>query len=121
MSSGHQNGGFSFLTRHIDSTDLPNPYVVPGGALHQELQLLVEAGLGPLQALSSATGVAAEIARRPDVGVIEAGRRADLIIVTGDPTTDITTTRNLEYIVLGGIPFSAAELRSRAARDMGSG
>lgn len=83
-------------------SDLPNPYVTPGGALHQELELLVGAGLTPLQALRAATGGAADILRRDDLGVLAAGRVADVIVVAGDPSTDIRATRNVRTVIRGG-------------------
>lgn len=83
-------------------SDLPNPYVTPGGALHQELELLVGAGLTPLQALRAATGGAADILVRDDLGVLAAGRAADVIIVRGNPARDIRDTRDVRTVVRGG-------------------
>jgi imidazolonepropionase-like amidohydrolase len=83
-------------------SDLPNPYVTPGGALHQELELLVGAGLTPLQALRAATGGAADILRRDDLGVLAAGRRADVIVVAGNPATDIRATRDVRTVIRDG-------------------
>ncbi len=95
-------------------SDLPNPYVVPGGALHQELELLVEAGLTPLQAIRAATAEAAKILGFDDVGRIAAGQAADLIIVDGDPTRDIRATRAVRTVVLRGQVYTQQELLQRA-------
>lgn len=91
-------------------SDLPNPYVTPGGALHQELALLVEAGLSPLQAIRAATAEAAGILGRDDLGVIEAGRRADLVIVAGNPATDIGDTRGIRVVVRDGVAYTLDRL-----------
>jgi imidazolonepropionase-like amidohydrolase len=63
----------------------PSP-IRHGEALHEELGLLIEAGLTPVEALRSATIVPAEYFGFTDRGVIEAGRRADLLLIDGDPT-----------------------------------
>lgn len=72
------------------------PLRIPGYAEHRELELLVQAGLTPSQALGLATGRAADIMRLSDRGRIEPGKRADLVVVDGDPTKDI---RALGHIV----------------------
>ncbi len=69
-----------------------------GKALHEELELLVEAGLTPVEALRSATVLLAEFFGFTDRGVIEAGRRADLVLVNGDPTRNIAATRAIRYV-----------------------
>ncbi len=92
-------------------TDTPAaPFTVPGGGLHQELEYLVEFGLSPRQALVAATGGAAALLGRDDVGVIRDGAVADLVVVKGNPLTDITHTRSLSWVVMGGEPQRAAEL-----------
>lgn len=93
-------------------TDTPaGPFTVPGGGLHQELAYLVEFGLTPAQAIAAATGNAARILARDDLGVIRAGAVADLIIVDGDPLADITATRRLRWIVQNGRVATPADLR----------
>jgi imidazolonepropionase-like amidohydrolase len=83
-------------------TDTPNPSVVPGFSLHQELELLVQGGLEPAEALRLATSSAAELLRRPELGSVSAGARADLLLLDGDPTTDITETMNIQLLLQGG-------------------
>jgi imidazolonepropionase-like amidohydrolase len=98
------------LTRRVSAlggrvgagSDLPNPYVTPGGALHQELELLTGAGLTPLQAIRAATGGAADILRRDDIGVLAAGRIADVIVVGGNPAADIRATRDVRTVIQSG-------------------
>ncbi len=93
----HRAGG-----KVVAGTDTPNPFVVPGVSLHQELERLVAAGLSPMDAIVSATSRAAELLRRTDLGVIEEGRLADLVLVSGNPATDITSTRNIRVVIKGG-------------------
>jgi len=74
-----------------------------GEALHVELGLLVEAGLTPVEALRSATVVPSEFFGFTDRGVIEAGRRADLLLIEGDPTQDIAATRAIRGVWVAGV------------------
>ncbi|XVU27744.1 amidohydrolase family protein [Actinoplanes sp. CA-054009] len=87
-----------------DANDEPGaPCQVPYGvSLHDELERLVAAGLTPAEALRAATARPAEIFGLGDRGVIAAGRRADLVLVDGDPTRDITATRAIRGVWIGG-------------------
>ncbi len=79
------------------------PASVPhGSSLHHELELLVAAGLSPTEALQSATSVTARHFGLADRGLIEVGRRADLVLVDGDPTADITATSHLRGVWIDG-------------------
>ena len=69
--------------------------VASGATLHLELKLLVDEGLTPVQALSAATAAAADAFRFADRERIRPGMRADLLLVDGDPTRDITATRRI--------------------------
>jgi imidazolonepropionase-like amidohydrolase len=88
----------------LAGSDAPNPGTAHGVALHRELEMLVEAGLTPTEALASATSVPARAFRLEDRGRIATGLRADLVLVAGDPTKDITSTRNIVRIWKGGVP-----------------
>lgn len=92
-------------------------YNLPGGGVHLEMELLTRAGLTPLQALSAATGTAADILRRDDIGRIEAGRRADLVIVEGDPSRDIRDTRRLRQVIRAGEVLDPTVLRDETLAD----
>ncbi|MEC5151932.1 amidohydrolase family protein [Cryobacterium sp. GrIS_2_6] len=92
-------------------TDANNAPFVPfrpalGESMHDELQLLVDAGLSPTEALRSATSTAAALFGLDDRGSVREGSRADLLLVTGDPTADITATRNIDHVWTAGIPAS---------------
>jgi len=85
--------------------------VLPGRSLHHELELYVKAGLTPMEALRAATIVPAEVMRRDrEVGSIQAGKRADLIIVDGNPLADISSIRNVKQVVTGGKLYDCAQL-----------
>ncbi|MFI9508501.1 amidohydrolase family protein [Nocardia sp. NPDC052566] len=88
-----------------DSNSTPGVPVMPppGESLHDELALLVDAGLSPVEALRAATVLPAEHFGLTDRGVIEPGRRADLILLDGDPTTDIHLTRRLLRVWCAGV------------------
>jgi hypothetical protein len=84
---------------------------VPGHSLHRELELYVEAGMTPLEAIQSATVVSARAMRLlDDVGTIEAGKRADLIIVDGDPLRSIREIRNVRFVIANGRMYDTAAL-----------
>jgi len=87
----------------LAGSDSLNPYVYPGSSLHDELELLVQAGLSPLEALQSATLKAAQFMGQADRrGTIEAGKIADLVLLDRDPLTDIRNTRSIRAVVLNG-------------------
>jgi len=80
----------------------PN-HVVPGYAMHAELQMLVEAGLTPLQAIQTASiNVAQAWGKEKEYGSIEKGKVADFFIVKGDPTKNISDTQNIEAVYTDG-------------------
>ena len=84
---------------------------VHGLSLHRELELLVAAGLRPTEALTAATATTADTFRLTDRGRILAGRRADLVMVRGDPTTDITATRDIMRVWRSGVEFDRRPVR----------
>lgn len=84
-------------------TDTPMPGVYPGYSLHEELALLVAAGLSPREALGAATVQPARfLGIDANSGAIAVGRRADLVLLDADPTRDIRNTRRIRAVVLDG-------------------
>jgi imidazolonepropionase-like amidohydrolase len=87
----------------MSGTDIPNFELVPGLSLHHELELLVEAGIEPLDVITIATKNGAEalgIANK--TGTIVAGKEADMIILTANPANDISNTKNIEAVIDDG-------------------
>lgn len=88
----------------LAGTDAPAPGLAHGLSLHRELELLVNSGLRPLAALASATSEPARAFGFHDRGRIAPGLRADLLLIKGDPTSDIRATRNIVGIWKQGVP-----------------
>ncbi len=84
--------------------------VYPGFSLHEELELLVQAGLTPMEALQAATRNAGRYLGLADTGTIEEGKRADLVLLDADPMVEIKNTRKIQSVVLAGRYFSRADL-----------
>jgi len=84
-------------------TDAPLGFLTPGLSLHKELELLVAAGLDPLDALRAATLTPAEFfGIDDDVGTIAPGKRANLVLLRADPLADIRHTRSIDAVVKDG-------------------
>lgn len=82
--------------------------VFPGAGLHRELAHLVRAGFTPVEAIRAATLDPARFLANggePDSGVIAVGKRADLLLVDGDPTRDVAVLQNLREVFLAGVPI----------------
>lgn len=88
--------------RVLVGTDAPNPGTTYGLTMHGELALLTEVGLTPVDALRGATSSAADAFRMDDRGRVKTGLRADLLLVEGDPTSDIRATRRIVGVWIGG-------------------
>jgi Amidohydrolase family len=96
--------------RIIAGTDVLNPFVFPGFSLHDELALLVEAGMTPAQALRAATGGAAEFMGRNDVGMVKRGNLADLVLLDASPLENIRNTTRIAAVVTNGRLYDRAAL-----------
>jgi imidazolonepropionase-like amidohydrolase len=102
----HRSGGRIVVGSHSQV-----PHAEFGFAYQHELELLVEAGLTPLEALVAATKVGAEfLGRSQDLGTIEAGKLADVIAVGGNPLEDISATRKVSLVMVNGVVVDRARL-----------
>ncbi len=101
----------------VAGTDSPYPGVYYGEGLHRELELLVEAGLTPLQAISAATRNAATLLGEEEVwGTLAPGLAADLILVDGRPDRTISDTRRIQWVMRAGQRVDRAALEFDPAR-----
>ncbi len=88
--------------RVVTGTDAANQMLTPGASEHAELELLVHAGLTPSQALRAATSDAAALLGADSLGVLQPGKAADLVVLSRDPLADITNTRAITQVMVGG-------------------
>ena len=79
--------------------------VSPHGDNADEFRFMVEAGMKPIDVINSATSVAAEALGADDLGQIKKGMKADIVAVSGDPLKDITVTKNVKFVMKGGVVY----------------
>ena len=96
-------------------TDAPEPQVAPGASLHHEMEFLVESGMSAADVLTAATLENARILKEDEnLGSIEPGRAADLVLLDADPLADIRNTRRIRTVVRAGRPLDPARILSAA-------
>jgi imidazolonepropionase-like amidohydrolase len=100
-------------------TDAPYPGVFQGEGLHHELELLVEAGLRPLDAITMATRNAARFVSAEDWGTLEAGKQANILVINGRPDQKIRDTRNIELVMQRGKIIDREKLKLNPKTDPG--
>ena len=95
-------------------SDTPNPYLVPGYSIHQELEQLVASGLTPFEALAAGTRDAARSLGREEVfGTVAPGRRADLLLLEADPLADVGNAQRRVGVFRLGVFHTEAQLQER--------
>jgi imidazolonepropionase-like amidohydrolase len=101
-------------------TDAPYPGVFQGEGIHHELELLVAAGFSPLEAIRTATYNAARIMKADgDWGSLQPGRRANVLIVNGNPAEKINDTRQIDTVILEGKILNRPTLKFNPKNDPG--
>lgn len=96
----------------LAGTDLGNPHVFAGSSLHDELALMVQAGMSPQAALASATtNPARYLHREGQFGSVGAGKVADLVLLEADPLDNIENTRRIAAVISNGVYLDASKLR----------
>jgi hypothetical protein len=94
----------------VAGTDTPALcWTWPGYALHRELQILVRNGWTAMEAIQSATSVAATAMGRGDIGVIRHGAHADLVLLNADPLADVANTQAVQLVIKGGRTYLPEE------------
>jgi imidazolonepropionase-like amidohydrolase len=107
-----RRAGVEFLA----GTDVLNPYCFPGFSLHDELELFVQAGLSPMEALQTATlNPARFLGKEKDLGTLEKGKIADLVLLEASPLKSIGNSRKIDAVVVSGKLFPKAELQKMLA------
>jgi imidazolonepropionase-like amidohydrolase len=100
----------------LTGTDAPVPGVAPGFALHDEFEALSKCGMSNTQILESTTRRAAEwLGTLSDRGTVETGKRADLVLLDADPLQNISNTRRIAAVIVGGHYLARKELDRRLA------
>ena len=96
--------GVKILVGTDSNEEEDSPFTIPHGeSLHREMELLVEAGIGIVDVLRGATVLPAECFGLRDRGVIEPGKKADLVLLKANPLDDIRATRQIERVWCGGV------------------
>jgi imidazolonepropionase-like amidohydrolase len=94
----HQSG-----VQFMSGTDAVDPYIFPGSSIHDELELFVQAGLSPMEALQTATWNPARYLEKTDsLGSVSVGKIADLVFLDANPLKNIRNTRQIWAVVLDG-------------------
>jgi imidazolonepropionase-like amidohydrolase len=101
------NAGVKLLA----GTDLASNFLMPGFSLHDELSLMVEAGLSPFAALQTATiNPARFLHREQELGTVEKGKLADLVLLDDNPLDNINNTRKIYAVIVNGILVQRSDL-----------
>ncbi len=106
----------TLISKHVmimAGTDCDNPYAFPGFSLHDELEMFVELGMTPLEALRSATTVPAQFLGFADsLGTISVGKLADVVLLDANPLNDIANIRKINAVVADGKVYDSTYISS---------
>ena len=94
----------------LAGTDVVAPWTYPGFSLHDELGLLVKAGLMPLEALRTATINPAQFFGMKDAGTIAPGMKANLVLLDADPRENIANTKKISSVIMRGTLYTRNQL-----------
>lgn len=95
----------------VAGSDAANQLLIPGYSLHEEMSLLVDAGLTPLEAITAATRRGAQLLRADSLGSLTPGKVADLVVLNANPARNIAATRNIAMVMVRGRMFRPDSLR----------
>jgi hypothetical protein len=102
----------------LAGTDAPEPFVPPGFSMHQELELLVESGLSPAEALRCVTlHNASALGQADRLGTVERGKLADLVLLDANPLDSIAHTRAIAKVFRSGLVLDPGDLRKAVPKD----
>lgn len=105
------DGGIPVAT----GTDAGNPLTLHGPAIYAEMEAMQASGMTPMQVIVASTSTASRaIGMEKEVGTIEKGKNADLIIVAGDPSADVANFRKIRYVVRAGVVRNMTDLHALA-------
>jgi hypothetical protein len=107
LTRGFRDAGVGLLV----GTDALNTGTVPGTSAHDELALLVRAGLTPYEALRAATANAGAFLKRADLGTLAVGKQADLLLLDADPLANVANTRRIAGVMVRGQWLSRTDIR----------
>jgi imidazolonepropionase-like amidohydrolase len=93
-------------------SDAANQLLIPGYSLHEEMSLLVAAGLTPLEAITAATRRGAQLLKADTLGMLAAGKVADLVVLNGNPAGNIAATRRIAMVMIRGRIIRPDSLRA---------
>ena len=96
----------------VAGSDAANQLLIPGYSLHEEMALLVAAGLTPLEAITAATRRGAQLLQADSLGILAPGKVADLVVLTRNPVANIAATRNIALVMIRGRMIRPDSLRA---------
>jgi len=94
-------------------TDAGNPLTLHGASVFNEMDAMAEAGMTPMEVLVSSTRTAARAMGRQDIGTLEPGRLADLVVLDADPLASVANLRRVRLVARGGEIWTREELEYR--------